>query len=50
VWTNVSNTSGFEGYCGMLMFFGFMPIGMVLGGRGGAGYAAARDRKSGAPG
>lgn len=46
-WTSVFRTSSFEGYSGMLVFFTFMPIGIILGGFGGAiGLAvlAARDR------
>ena len=47
VWTKVFDTNCFEGYCGMLVFLAFMPIGMALGGLAGAaalGYAALRDR------
>ncbi len=47
VWTSVFHTSSFEGYSGMLMFFTFMPIGIILGGLAGAiglGVLAARDR------
>ncbi len=46
-WTNVFHTSSFEGYSGMLVFFSFMPIGIILGGFAGAiglGIMAARDR------
>lgn len=47
VWTNVFNTSSFEGYSGMLVFFTFMPIGMMLGGIGGAvGLGLLSSRKS----
>jgi hypothetical protein len=35
-WTDLMRTSCFEGYCGMLVFFAFMPIGALLGGVGGA--------------
>lgn len=45
-WTKVFETSGFEGYGGMLVFFTFMPIGALLGALGGAiglGIIAARD-------
>jgi hypothetical protein len=35
-WTNLMETSCFEGYCGMLVFFTFMPIGALLGGLAGA--------------
>jgi hypothetical protein len=47
VWTSVFHTSSFEGYSGMLVFFTFMPIGIILGGLAGAiglGIIAARDR------
>jgi hypothetical protein len=36
IWTTVFNTSSFEGYSGMLVFFTFMPIGAILGALGGA--------------
>jgi hypothetical protein len=45
-WTSVFHTSSFEGYSGMLVFFSFMPIGIILGGLIGAvslGLIAARD-------
>jgi hypothetical protein len=45
VWTTVFHTSDFEGYSGMLVFFTFMPIGMMLGALAGAvglGYVASR--------
>ncbi len=47
VWTSVFHTTSFEGYSGMLVFFTFMPIGIILGGLAGAiglGIIAARDR------
>jgi hypothetical protein len=31
VWTSVLHTSCFEGYCGMLIFFTFGPIGALSG-------------------
>jgi len=46
IWTSVFHTSSFEGYSGMLVFFTFMPIGIVLGaliGAVGLGYVASRD-------
>ena len=46
IWAGVFRTSCFEGYCGMLVFLTFMPIGIVLGGVIGAltlGYFGARD-------
>ena len=45
IWTNIFQTTAFEGYSGMLVFFTFMPIGAILGGLAGAlglGYLAAR--------
>jgi hypothetical protein len=41
VWINVFNTSDFEGYSGMLVFFTFMPIGAIAGGILGAAALAA---------
>jgi hypothetical protein len=45
-WITIFNTTDFEGYRGMLVFFTFMPIGALLGGLGGAllfGGLAFRD-------
>jgi len=45
-WVEIFNTSNFEGYSGMLVFFSFMPIGAIVGGLGGAmlfGMHAFRD-------
>ena len=45
-WVETFNTSNFEGYSGMLVFFTFMPIGAIVGGLGGAlllGMLAFRD-------
>jgi len=45
-WVEIFNTSGFEGYSGMLVFFTFMPLGAGIGGLGGAllfGLIAHRD-------
>jgi hypothetical protein len=36
LWTEIFHTSCFEGYCGMLVFFAFMPIGAIVGGAAGA--------------
>jgi hypothetical protein len=47
VWISIFHTSSFEGYSGMLVFFTFMPIGLILGGVAGAislCMVAARDR------
>ncbi len=35
-WTSVFHTSDFEGYSGMLVFYSFMPIGIIAGGLMGA--------------
>jgi hypothetical protein len=46
VWVEIFNTTNFEGYSGMLVFFTFMPIGAIVGGLGGAlvfGMLAFRD-------
>jgi len=45
-WVEIFNTSNFEGYSGVLVFFTFMPIGAIVGGLGGAmlfGMLAFRD-------
>lgn len=45
-WVEIFQTTNFEGYSGMLVFFTFMPIGTVVGGIGGAilfGMLAFRD-------
>jgi hypothetical protein len=45
LWTNLAGTSCFEGYCGLLVFTAFMPVGLILGGLLGAiglGRIAAR--------
>lgn len=49
LWTTVFHTSDFEGYSGMLVFFTFMPIGVIAGavlGAAGLGYLASRDGAS----
>jgi hypothetical protein len=46
-WINVFQTSSFEGYSGMLVFYTFMPVGIILGaliGAIGLGVLASRDR------
>jgi hypothetical protein len=46
IWTNVFHTSDFEGYSGMLVFYTFMPLGIIIGallGAAGLGYLASRD-------
>jgi len=45
-WIEIFNTTSFEGYSGMLVFFTFMPMGAAIGGIGGAllfGVIAIRD-------
>jgi hypothetical protein len=45
IWTNVFHTSSFEGYSGMLVFYTFMPLGIILGaliGAAGLGFLASR--------
>ena len=47
-WVEIFKTSNFEGYSGMLVFFGFMPGGAMLGALAGAitfGVLAVRDRE-----
>jgi hypothetical protein len=42
----IAQTTNFEGYSGMLVFFTFMPLGAAIGGIGGAmlfGLLARRD-------
>jgi hypothetical protein len=49
LWTTVFHTSDFEGYSGMLVFFTFIPIGIIVGavlGAAGLGYLASRDTAS----
>ena len=45
IWTNVFHTSSFEGYSGMLVFYTFMPLGIIFGaliGAVGLGVLAGR--------
>ncbi|HEX9210742.1 MAG TPA: hypothetical protein VF901_09540 [Bradyrhizobium sp.] len=45
-WVEIAQTTSFEGYSGMLVFFTFMPFGAAIGGIGGAllfGLLAMRD-------
>jgi hypothetical protein len=45
-WVEIFQTTSFEGYSGRLVFYTFMPLGMAIGGLGGAllfGLIAARD-------
>jgi hypothetical protein len=44
-YTSVFHTTSFEGYSGMLVFYTFMPIGIIFGaliGAAGLGYLASR--------
>jgi hypothetical protein len=50
IWTGVFQTNCFEGYCGMLLFYTFMPIGIFIGGLIGAlvlAYFGSRDSAEG---
>jgi hypothetical protein len=45
IWTDLFHTSSFEGYSGMLVFYTFMPIGIIAGamiGAVGLGFLASR--------
>ena len=45
IWMSVFHTSSFEGYSGMLVFYTFMPIGIIVGALSGAvglGFLASR--------
>ncbi len=47
-WVGIFKTSNFEGYSGMLVFFGFMPGGAMIGAIGGAllfAMMAVRDNE-----
>jgi hypothetical protein len=47
LWTTVFHTSDFEGYSGMLVFFTFMPIGIIAGAvLGAAGFVFLASRPS----
>lgn len=49
LWTTAFHTSDFEGYSGMLVFFTFMPIGIIVGavlGAAGLVYLASRGSAS----
>jgi hypothetical protein len=48
-WTSVAHTSDFEGYSGMLVFYSFMPIGIIAGGLIGAVGLALLATRSGKP-
>jgi branched-subunit amino acid ABC-type transport system permease component len=46
LYTTLAHTTSFEGYSGMLVFFTFMPIGVIVGARIGAvglGFVGGRD-------
>ena len=36
LWIEIFDTSSFEGYSSMMVFFTFMPVGAAIGGLGGA--------------
>ena len=47
-WVEIFQTTDFEGYAGMLVFFTFMPLGAMIGGLVGAfgfGLVAYRDNE-----
>ena len=47
LWTTLFHTSDFEGYSGMLVFFTFMPIGIIAGAvLGAAGFVFLASRPS----
>jgi hypothetical protein len=49
VWIKLFHTSDFEGYSGMLVFFTFMPLGIIIGavlGAAGLVYLASRPSPS----
>ena len=49
-WTTIFHTTSFEGYSGMLVFFTFMPIGLVIGAIAGAvGFGVMASRTPPAP-
>jgi branched-subunit amino acid ABC-type transport system permease component len=46
LYTTLAHTTSFEGYSGMLVFFTFMPIGIIFGaliGAVGLGFVGGRD-------
>ena len=46
IWINIFHTSSFEGYSGMLVFYTFMPLGIIVGaltGAVGLGFLASRS-------
>jgi hypothetical protein len=52
LWTTMFHTTSFEGYSGMLVFFTFMPIGIIVGGMAGGvglGLLGARNEVSALP-
>jgi hypothetical protein len=50
LWVQVFNTTSFEGYSGMLVFFTFMPIGIIGGALiGGVALGLAGSRESAKP-
>ena len=50
-WVDMMHTSSFEGYSGMLVFFGFAPVGAVVGALALPGlYIGMRVRRASASG
>jgi len=52
LWIKVFHTTDFEGYSGMLVFYTFLPIGIVIGaliGGVGLGFVGGRDDSAGRP-
>ena len=52
IYMTVAHTTSFEGYSGMLVFFTFMPIGIILGaliGAVGLGFVGGRDNSERRP-
>jgi hypothetical protein len=46
LWTSAFHTSSFEGYSGMVVFYTFMPLGIMVGALTGAiglGFLASRS-------
>jgi len=53
VWIEIFHTTSFEGYSGMLVFYTFMPIGIIVGALIGVvdlGVVASRDAANTPPG
>jgi hypothetical protein len=47
LWINVFHAGGFEGYSGVLVFYTFMPLGVIIGAFvGGVGLGIVASRAS----